>query len=150
MVQWFLDHGADPTAGGGPGSSMLDVAAANSSTDILDLLISYGAKLSESDALHSAAGYVKVAGEERVKMMEHLLNLGMEINAIERRKFPPGRKKGQGTPLHSAVYAQTTKRILLLLEKGADRKIVNTLGQTPLEYAIAHDKHFAAECLKQE
>ena len=139
MTQWFLAHGADPSAVGGTSFSILDVAAANSSPAILDLLIAHGAKIEDSDALHSAAGECEgIPG--RVEMMAHLVaDLRMDINAIERSGPPAGRGLGRGTPLHSAVYAGKRERIVFLLERGANREAKNTLGQTPLEFAVAQD-----------
>lgn len=139
MTRWFLAHGADPTAVGNIGFNILDVAAANSSPAILDLLIVHGAKLEDSDALHSAVGECEgIPG--RVEMMARLVDdLGMDVNAIERSGPPASRGLGLGTPLHSAVYSGKKEAILFLLKKGADREAKNTLGQTPLEFAVAHD-----------
>ena len=69
--------------------------------------------------------------------MAHLLDLGFDINAMGRRDYPPSRRIGRGTPLHAAVHTQQTDRINLLVQRGANLEIRNTLGQTPLEYAVA-------------
>ncbi len=136
LTRWFLSRGAQPAAYGQPGSNLLDVAAANSSPVVFDLLLAHGAKLEDSDALHSAAGE-KEKQPGRIEMMAHLLDLGMDINAIGRREYPAGRRIGRGTPLQSAVAPEEVERIEFLLKRGADREVKNTLGQTPLEYAIA-------------
>ena len=71
-------------------------------------------------------------------MMKHLLSQAVfNVNAIESRKCPSARRKGQGTPLDAAVAPQDADRLRLLLEHEAymDRK--NTLGQTALEDAAA-------------
>ena len=107
---------------------------------IFDLLISYGARRADSDALHSAAGELEKR-PGRVEMITHLLNLGFDINAMGRRDYPPSRRIGRGTPLHAAVDTQQTDRINLLVQGGANLKIRNMLGQTPLEYAVT--KEFA-------
>ena len=70
-------------------------------------------------------------------MIQHLLYLGMDVNALWRREYPPGRRMGRGTPLHAAVSAQAEDRIWCLVERGADVGKQNTLGQTPLEFAVA-------------
>lgn len=148
-TRWFLSHGADPAAVGGIGFNILDVAAANSSPAILDLLIAHGAKIEGSDALHSAAGECEnVPG--RVEMMVHLIDdLGMDIDAIERSGPPAGRGLGRGTPLHSAVYAGKREAIHCLVERGADQNAKNSLGQTPLEFAIAQDLPESESTLKE-
>ena len=85
LVRWFLTHGADPNPyGAKAGSTILDVAAANATPTIFGLLISHGARLADSDALHSAAGE-REKRPGRVEMMAHLLGLGFDINAMGRR-----------------------------------------------------------------
>lgn len=135
LIRWFLAHGADPNAYGQPGSTILDVAAANSTPTVLDLLIAHGARLEDSDALHSAAGE-REKKPGRVEMMSHLLHLGMDINALAQREYPAGRRIGRGTPLQAAVAPEEPDRIQFLIEHGANQEVKNTLGQTPLEYAI--------------
>ena len=103
--------------------------------------MAHGARLEDSDALHSAAGE-REKRPGRVEMAAYLLDLGMHINALGRREYPPSRRIGRGTPLHAAVATQEIDRIEFLIKRGADMGVRNTLGQTPLEYAIA--KGFAA------
>lgn len=136
LTRWFLSHGADPSAYGKPGSTILDVAAANSTPAVFELLMAHGARLEDSDALHSAVGE-REKRPGRVEMAAYLLDLGMQINALGRREYPVSRRIGRGTPLHAAVTTQDIDRIDFLLRKGADTDVRNTLGQTPLEYAIA-------------
>lgn len=138
LTRWFLSHGANPNAYGKPGSTILDVAAANSGPAVFELLMTHGARLEDSDALHSAAGARKNRSG-RVEMMAYLLDLGMDVNAIGRREYLPSRRIGRGAPLHAAVAAQEADRIEFLLKRGADVEVRNTLGQTPLEYAIAKE-----------
>jgi len=142
MVQaWSQSHGK-------PDPNILDVAAANSTPAVFDLLLKHGAKLDDSGALYSAAGELeKVSG--RVEMMSHLLDMGMDIDALWRRVFPAGRRIGRGTSLHAATSSQQHNRILLLLEKWAEMEVKNTLGQTPLEYAIGKDLTTSIEVLKK-
>ena len=153
LVQWFLDHGADPTLRGSragvPGAHMLEVAAASSSPAVLDVLLEHGLKLEQTDALHSAAGAFE-ARPERLDMMAHLLDLGMDINAIENKGQPSSRGTGKGTPLHSAVYADMKEHVAFLLEKGADKEVRNTLGQTVLEFAVAQESLQALELLRDQ
>ena len=98
--------------------------------------MTHGARLEDSDALHSAAGERKNR-PGRVEMMAYLLDLGMDINAIGRRDYPPSRRIGRGTPLHAAVGAREVNRIEFLLKRGANTEVRNTLGQTPLDFAVA-------------
>ena len=125
---------------------MLEIAAASSSPAVLDILLEQGLKLDDTDALHSAAGAEAPPG--RVEMMAHLLDLGMDVNAIERRGQPSSRGTGKGTPLHSAVYIDQKDHVAFLLQKGADKEVRNTLGQTVMEFVVAQESQCALELLR--
>ena len=81
-------------------------------------------------------------------MLKHLLDMGMDINALWRREYPLGRRMGRGTPLHAAVSSQEKDRIVLLLERGADPQAKNTLGQTPMRYADVKGLGSSVEALR--
>ncbi|KAL8784271.1 MAG: hypothetical protein Q9195_009107 [Heterodermia aff. obscurata] len=142
LTRWFLTHGAEATLRGSragvSGAHMLDVAAACSSIQVLDLLIEYGLKLEDSDALHSVASAID-GPPGRLDMMAHLLTLGMDINAIEKVGAPESRGIGRGSPLHSAAYVEMEEHVVFLLEKGADKTIKNTLGQNVTDFARAQE-----------
>jgi ankyrin repeat protein len=82
-------------------------------------------------------------------MMEYLLDLGMDVNALWRREYPPSRRKGRGTPLHAAVSSQERDRIVVLLERGADARIKDTLERTPMEYAVEKGLERAVGILRE-
>ena len=136
LTRWFLSHGANPNAYGKPGSTILDVAAANSTPAIFELLMAHGARLEDSDALHSAAGE-REKRPGRVEMAAYLLDLRVDINALGRREYPHSRRIGRGTALHAAIATQEIERIKFLLKMGASMEVRNTLGQRPLEYVTA-------------
>ena len=123
---------------GGPhkNSPGADLAGANATPTIFDLLISHGARLADSDALHLAAGELEKR-PGRVEMMAHVLDLAFDINAMARRDYPPGRRIGRGTPLHAAFLTQETDRVNFFVQRGANLEIRSTLGRTPLEYPVA-------------
>ncbi|KAL9102261.1 MAG: hypothetical protein Q9163_002571 [Psora crenata] len=148
LTQWLLEHGADPNGFDKIGSTILDVAAANSTPEIFDLLLEHGAKLEESDTLLSAA---MSPGRNlgRLEMMQHLLDLGTDIDGLWRRQFPPTRRRPRGTALHAAVISQDRDRILLLLKSGANREAKNEVGQTPLQYATAKGLTKSIEVLNE-
>ncbi|MCJ1383051.1 hypothetical protein MMC17_006164 [Xylographa soralifera] len=147
MVEWFLDHGADPNVLGSHGESILTVAAFNSTPKVIDMLQSHGANLLNSDALHAASARRDMPGG--IAMAMHLLQLGMDVNMVERWESPPSRGEGRGTPLHTAASYNNPGVIAVLLDKGANRDARNTLGQTPLELAIVRNGKEAAEKLQQ-
>lgn len=151
LVKWFLAHGADPNLRGSragvPGAHMLEVAAASSSPAVLDVLLDHGLELEDTDALHAAAGAFE-APPGRLEMMARLLDLGMDINAIEQRGQPSSRGTGKGTPLHSAVYVDEKEHVAFLLKRGADKEVRNTLGQTAVEFAVAQESPESLGLLK--
>ena len=126
---------------------MIEVAAASSSPAVLDVLLNHGSDLEDTDALHAAAG-ASEAPPGRLEMMAHLLDLGMDMNAIEQRGQPGSRGTGKGTPLHSAVYVDEKEHVAFLLKKGADKEVRNTLGQTAIEFAIAQESPESIVLLK--
>ena len=127
---------------------MLDVAAACSSIEVLDVLIEYGLKLEDSDALHSVASAID-GPPGRLDMMAHLLTLGMNINAIEKVGAPESRGIGRGSPLHSAAYVEMEEHVAFLLENGADKTIKNTLGQDVTDFARAQEAWKVVELLRK-
>lgn len=147
LVRWFLENGANANYGS-VGCTLLDHAAIFSTPQVFDLLVSYGARKEDSDALYNAAGSSETGSPGRLGMMQHLIDLGFDVNAMSRARVSEYRRKGQGTPLHDAMVPEQTDRIELLLRSGADPWIKNTLGQTPLEYAIAEDYKVSAEFLQ--
>ena len=127
---------------------MLEIAAACSSTEVLDLLIEHGLNLEDSDALHSVAGAMD-GPPGRLDMIAHLLALGMNINAIEKVGQPESRGIGRGSPLHSAVCVELEEHVAFLLERGADITVKNTLGQDVTEFARAQESWEIMELLSK-
>jgi ankyrin repeat protein len=139
LVRWLLDHGAEPNLGEPPywehapvdsranpkSGDSLNSAAACSSIEILDLLLEYGGNLEYSVALHKAASSCK-EDAERIPMMEHLLELGMDINGLDDMRG----LRGSGTPLHHAALVGATARAKFLVEHGADPHKKNRKGES--------------------
>jgi hypothetical protein len=122
-VRWFLEHGADPNKQGHGGATSLATAALYPSIVVLELLITYGAKL-DPQALSNA---INRRGNGGVQVMKYLIDQGIDMNA---------RVKRFSSALHYAVHqAGPPDRVRLLLDNGADRSLRNVLGQTPLEAA---------------
>ncbi|KAI9746561.1 MAG: hypothetical protein M1818_000274 [Claussenomyces sp. TS43310] len=131
LVQWFLEHGANPR-GIFPGThTPLDDAAYHGSFAIISLLLSRGAKLEESHALHCAT----VSEAAGIPTMEFLLGLGCDINAQAMTTRRPVRSQYLGTPLHVAAEYGYPDCVTFLLERGADRTIKHQrCGTTPAEF----------------
>ncbi|KAH0542497.1 hypothetical protein FGG08_003093 [Glutinoglossum americanum] len=139
VVGWLLDRGADPNLGSPPdvpdacviGSSsgvVLEGAVYYSSIVVFDLLLERGAELENSLPLHSAAEW---QSDRRIPMMEHLLELGVDMNGSDDKR----RLHGWGTPLHYAIRARHTEHVRFLLQRGADPRAANLRDKTALEAA---------------
>lgn len=132
LITWFLRHGADPNLGSPRMSSNLEAtpipdsgvclyeAVANSSSDVVGLLIQAGAKVENSTPLHAAVR----RGEDAIPMLRYLLDLpsgnGIDINGLADQCDP----FSVGTPLESVirhgVRSDSVAIARFLLENGAD------------------------------
>lgn len=157
LVVWLLDHGANPNARGGKkrenlrvrksvfGTPIkrvpLDFAAAFCPPDQVQLLLDRGAKLEKSNALHAAAAASGPGEDGQPPMIEFLLDLGMDINAIEFQNDEAlyqrySKLRWLGTPLHYAARWGRVDSIKCLLERGADRGAKgSSKSGTPLDWA---------------
>ena len=136
MVKWFLDHGADPTLGPPrirlPKSGLvsdtgyiLERAACCSSISTFDLLLKRGARLDKSFALNEVA-----PKEDKIAMMEHLLELGVDVDKFRHSPY----HSDQGMTLHRAIRFGRVQSVRFLLERGPHFKD-SLSGCTPLEEA---------------
>lgn len=145
LVRWLLHQGANPNLGEpSPAKNddpnayqqsgdALNEAARQSSIEIVDLLLEHGAVLSNSVALHAAAGSQN-SDAERVPMLSHLLDLGLDVNVIDESQGIYSR----GTPLWYAVSAGMIERARFLMKNGADPHRKGGWPASPFDEAEAH------------
>ena len=144
-------HGANPNLGPprpsrGPretrlvsnSGGILNEAAAYCTPQVFALLLEHGAVLSNSIALHYAAGRPKsVPPGDRIPMMEYLLGLGVDINEpddiIQIAEDGRGRR---GTPLMYALSYARVAEVQWLLEHGADPDKRTSYGDSAMDLAI--------------
>lgn len=143
VTKWLLDHGADPNLGPPldpqprslsvtDSGAALNTAATMSSPAVIDLLIQHGAKLENSLPLHAAATADVKPDGERIPMMAHLLQLGVDINGTDESRG----MAAFGTPLHHAVRWARMDAVRFLLMKGADVRVKVLRGElTALDLA---------------
>jgi ankyrin repeat protein len=123
--------------------------ACQTSTKVVDLLLAAGASL-HSHCLHLAAYHSTEDDEfqpQILPILSHLLDLGMDINGMAEMRWSDGRGNAFFAPLHAAVMADSSEVILFLLERGANKNIRSTAGETPLEMAIRNDRKAAIKAL---
>ena len=92
--------------------------------------------------LHFAATSGKPDAEAFI-MMEHLLELGVDINGMDEVQGPYGR----GTPLHYAAISGRVERVRFLLEHGADPHMTH-FGWKPIDEARKYWKSDVVKFLK--
>ncbi|CAJ2512138.1 Uu.00g077630.m01.CDS01 [Anthostomella pinea] len=149
LLKWLLDKGADPNAVSLHNHTVLSSAANSATPAEIDLLLAHGAKLQGSNALHSAVRRGSTPSEERLEMMQYLLDLGIDINALEALHVKPPKPRGRGSALHVAVSAGKAGRVKWLLEHGADVNAKVEGGRTALEWAQEGKQKECAEVLRQ-
>lgn len=149
-IRYLLAHGANPNLGPPQNSqehfqdirpiynsgNALNEAAAHCTPEIFALLLDHGAVLSNSDALHRAAGASrKLPPGERIPMLKYLLGLGLDPNAIDDGIRVAEDRRGQhGSPLQYAIIWGRREEAKWLLEHGADPDRVILFGWSTREH----------------
>jgi len=155
MMSWprlivFVALAAVPTGCAGfmeePGTPLARAAHEGNITRIRTL-VAAGANPNEYDAgnqtpLHWAArgghrlGPHRCSGEalERAEVVSVLIDLGADVNAVDRRGAIPGGSSGW-TPLHVALHHEQFKTAARLLERGANPNIRTHQGTSVMALA---------------
>ena len=121
-MKWQLDHGADPNLLDHRGQEPAVYAAYSGNLEIVKLLMEGGTSVAETRALIGAAA-AKVFNP---KVAEYLINLGVDVNRLERDVdgdgFPrdTASKYCFGTALHRAIESEDPERVRFLLRHGAN------------------------------
>ncbi|CAL4969310.1 unnamed protein product [Urochloa decumbens] len=123
IVQYLLDHGANPDEPNGKGSTSLHLAAAGGNCEIVKALLSKGANVNSfcdtGTPLHMAA-FSKQDGAMKI-LLDHHADCNKVFNTV-------------CTPLFVALTAGSLKCVKLLIKAGADVKGVGSV--TPLIIAV--------------
>ena len=111
-----LRHGATP----------LHSAAANSTAEVVELLLQHGADVHSKDDWEGATPLHWAAEYPTAEVVELLLQYGADVNAAN--------NDGE-TPLHRAAEFSTAEVVELLLQHGADANATDSFGETPWDIA---------------
>lgn len=149
LVDWHLSHGADPNIHTGAGGTPLERAAFQTTLHIVKSLVTHGAKLHDTEALIAAAAN-KNRSREPIRIMEYLLDQGVDINYGQKLGNPMSDTLFRGTALHRAVESEDAERVQLLLQRGANPDIKGEHGLTPLEAAERSQFIEMAEILRKQ
>ena len=153
LVQWLLNHGADPNAQGEGNWIPLFLATGNGYFGICQLLQVHNADISVrtidgETPLHRAASPFYNKGNQ-LKIMRLLLDQGADVDA---------RNNAGRTPLHYSSFCPekpeisgstrgTVEGSRLLLEHGADIRAKDNEGKTALQLALENGHHEMAKFL---
>ena len=143
LLQWFLDNGA-PANGlpSDPGSPIRWAVMIGSSPAIPSLLISRGATLKHTSALHHAA--LRPDDDTSIAMMRFLLKAGIDINELEYEGWDKLPRVAYchdwGTALHTAAKKGSVPKARFLVENGADLGIKSKSGYTARDQAQLSEK----------
>ena len=125
VAQALLQHGADPNTRDELGNTplFLNTINTNPSVDYVKLLLRYNANVNARNHVCDTPLHRACAQNRPVLgWVKALLNAGADVHA----------KNCNGdTPLHMASLVRWTEIVSLLLDHGADTRIINHLGYTP-------------------
>ena len=154
LVFWHLQRGADPNLPSSRGLTPLVYAAQSSTLPIIKLLITDGANVHNTIALHAAAESDEADHSGRLEIMKFLLDQGAGVNLME-PKFDSSRRRQldsmfRGTALHRAVKSKDPERVKLPLRRGVNRHMKGVEGSTPPEVAEARELKEITDLLRAE
>lgn len=127
LVQMLIDNGANVNSY--MGESPVAKACRNSEKEIVELLLSYGAKIDPLQEDETPALVLAVINTEP-DFIFFLLSKGASVNVADHRGL---------TPLHAVMYRNNATLVKKLLDAGADvNAVMKDGGHTPLHLAIRY------------
>ena len=135
LVELLLAHGANPEA------ADATLWMATDDLDILRVLVAHGLSANQRDynGLHPLAYAARADKGSHTDKIGLLLELGADVNATGTH---------DRTALHYAATAGSIGAVQMLLAAGADRKLTDHEGRTPLALAVARKKAAVVKLLK--
>ena len=147
-MRWLLARGADPNAHRhGQRRTALECAAAGAAVPVVAALLAAGAHVRDRAALGIAAA------NGRADVARTLLDHGARVDEIPDHDELDARDRdvlGVGTALCDAARAGRTEAVAVLLARGADATVRDSMGRDALELATASGHDDCAEILARE
>ncbi|KXT15449.1 hypothetical protein AC579_10591 [Pseudocercospora musae] len=135
---WLLEHGADPMKKARRGKTVLDIVAQSASPEMVQQVLDYGGRPNECYALHAACRWRTSKRLEVIKMLVNEYGAN-NVNVLEFEHDPVNfelcRNSPLGTPLHYAARFGPADAVRLLLAKGADKNVLDSVGKTAMAWA---------------
>ncbi|KAK2763316.1 hypothetical protein FQN54_009952 [Arachnomyces sp. PD_36] len=155
LVDWFLDHGADPNERCSfQDCTSLSIAVRDASIAIIKLLFERGGSIERGQLLHYAA---QRKGDDRVEVLQFIFAknptfIGKTVNKIKDEDNPEDYCRnlfsGLGTPLHYAAREGFLDVVQFLLQNGADTQRQDPQGKIALDWAEYYGHEPVVEELK--
>ena len=154
LVRVLADAGADVNAAAGDGKTALALAIFNGNYDVASLLVDRKADVNKADAqrftplfwavdrrnMETAPNFPWMATADPMPLVRKLLDAGANPNALVNNT--PRARMREGSPrivfataLMRAAFAADLELVKLLLERGADPKIISRDGETMVSAA---------------
>lgn len=151
-MTWFLDRGANPNAQCLLDLTPLSVAVEYAAIDIIRLLLERGGSTQYGCLLHHAA---RRDLQDRLEVVLYLSDRGADktINDVMYHDYTEAYQLqaafGLGTPLHEAARKGNLDMVELLISRGADPHVLDSLQRTPLQCAESAQHVRVVELLKK-
>lgn len=140
-VKQYLKDGADVNDHNENEESVLLLALKyKCDTDLIDLLIDSGADLDDFDD-EGVSVFDYAVTYDAIDLVKKMVDMGTDVNHTQRRSG--------FTPLMCAVCYGRKDIVLLLLEKGADKDIIDTKGFSAVDFARKMRKKQMMEILNE-
>lgn len=148
MTNWLLDHEADPNRQGVIDLTPLSLAVESAPVSVIHLMLSRGGNVQKGQLLHHAVE----RQVDTIEVLKLLVEKGAPLNATVYDDYPSWALfhfMGLGTPLHRASELGKADVVRYLISKGANLKIEDAKGRTPLECAEISNRWEVIEALQE-
>ncbi|KAF2491383.1 ankyrin, partial [Lophium mytilinum] len=150
MVEWLLNHGADPNARCAWDFTPMSLAIYQAPLELIDYVFSRGGDARCGQLLQWAVIREK---PDALDVVRRVVQRGAPINEVKYEREPTvyweREPFGLGTPLHRAAEFRKRDVVKYLLEQEADPLKLDSKGKTPRFLAEKYDDAELASILKE-
>jgi ankyrin repeat protein len=137
IVKFLLENGAsiNQVPDGDP---IIHEAVRSGNSEIVDLLVRYGADIDATDSIGQTPLHESVSEDERLEVSKYLVEMGVNIDAMDGFNT---------TPLTTAALHGCFETVKFLVSSGASLTIRDDKGRTATEMAESQNYHEIAAWL---